>query len=81
MSQIVQPSTLPGFMELLPKDQLVFNRMKDIIRKNYEEKGFLPIDTPVLEKEEVLLAKGGGETENKSMPLKKAPRTSPCASI
>ena len=50
MTQIVQPSTLPGFMELLPKDQLVFNRMKDIIRKNYEEKGFLPIDTPVLEK-------------------------------
>ena len=63
MTQIVQPSTLPGFMELLPQDQLVFNRMKDIIRKNYEEKGFLPIDTPVLEKQEVLLAKGGGETE------------------
>ncbi|MDY3118636.1 MAG: histidine--tRNA ligase [Peptoniphilus sp.] len=71
MSQIVQPSTLPGFMELLPKDQLVFNRMKDIIRKNYEEKGFLPIDTPVLEKEEILLAKGGGETEKQVYAFKK----------
>ncbi len=71
MTQIVQPSTLPGFMELLPQDQLVFNRMKDIIRKNYEEKGFLPIDTPVLEKEEILLAKGGGETEKQVYAFKK----------
>lgn len=60
---IVKPSTLPGFMELLPKDQILFNEMKDIIRKNYEKHGFLPIDTPVIEKSEVLLAKGGGETE------------------
>lgn len=71
MNKIVQPSTLPGFMELLPADQLVFNRMKDIIRKNYEEKGFLPIDTPVLEKEEILLAKGGGETEKQIYAFKK----------
>ncbi|MCD1147161.1 histidine--tRNA ligase [Peptoniphilus sp. KCTC 25270] len=63
MTKIVKPSTLPGFMELLPEDQLVFNQMMDTIRENYEAKGFLPIDTPVLEKEEVLLAKGGGETE------------------
>lgn len=60
---IVKPSTLPGFMELLPKDQILFNEMKDIIRKNYEKHGFLPIDTPVIEKSEVLLAKGGGDTE------------------
>ena len=60
---IVKPSTLPGFMELLPKDQILFNEMKDIIRKNFEKHGFLPIDTPVIEKSEVLLAKGGGETE------------------
>ena len=60
---IVKPSTLPGFMELLPKDQILFNEMKDIIRKNFEKHGFLPIDTPVIEKTEVLLAKGGGETE------------------
>lgn len=60
---IVKPSTLPGFMELLPKEQILFNEMKDIIRKNFERAGFLPIDTPIIEKSEVLLAKGGGETE------------------
>lgn len=60
---IVKPSTLPGFMELLPKDQIIFNKMKDTIRKTYESYGFIPIDTPTIEKSEVLLAKGGGETE------------------
>lgn len=60
---IIKPSTLPGFMELLPKDQVVFNKLVDIIKTNFEKYGFLPIDTPVLEKAEVLLAKGGGETE------------------
>lgn len=61
--EIVKPSILPGFMELLPSDQLLFNSMKDTIRKNYEKYGFIPLDTPVIEKSEVLLAKGGGETE------------------
>jgi len=60
---IVKPSILPGFMELIPSEQILFNKMKDTIRKNYEKFGFLPIDTPVIEKAEVLLAKGGGETE------------------
>ncbi len=60
--EIVRPATLAGFMELLPGEQLVFNRLKNIIKKNYEAYGFLPIDTPVLEREEILLAKGGGET-------------------
>lgn len=60
---IVKPSILPGFMELNPGDQILFNRMMDTIRRNYEKYGFLPIDTPVIEKSEVLLAKGGGETE------------------
>ncbi|HAE92885.1 MAG TPA: histidine--tRNA ligase [Tissierella sp.] len=60
---IVKPSILPGFMELIPTDQILFNKMLDIIRKNYEKFGFLPVDTPVIEKTEVLLAKGGGETE------------------
>jgi histidyl-tRNA synthetase len=59
----VKPSTLPGFMELLPEDQILFNKMRDIIRENFEKHGFLPIDTPIIEKSEVLLAKGGGETE------------------
>ena len=59
----VEPKTLPGFMELLPKDQILFNKMKDKIQKSYEKFGFLPIDTPIVEKAEVLLAKAGGETE------------------
>lgn len=62
-NQIVKPSILPGFMELLPSDQIAFNNMMDTIRKNYEKYGFIPLDTPVIEKSEVLLAKGGGETE------------------
>lgn len=54
---------MPGTMELLPHEQLIFNKMKDIIRETYEIFSFLPIDTPALEKTEILLAKGGGETE------------------
>ncbi len=61
--QIVKPSILPGFMELLPSDQILFNWMMDTIRKNYEKFGFIPIDTPIIEKSEILLAKGGGDTE------------------
>ncbi len=61
--KIVRPSILPGFMELVPKEQILFNQMKDTIQKNYEKFGFLPIDTPVIEKSEVLLAKSAGETE------------------
>lgn len=61
--QTIKPSILPGFMELLPSDEILFNRMMDTIRKNYEKFGFVPVDTPVIEKSEVLLAKGGGETE------------------
>lgn len=63
MIDIVKPSTLPGFMELLPREQILFNEMLDTIKRNYEKYGFLPLDTPVIEKSEVLLAKGGGETE------------------
>lgn len=62
-NQIVKPSILPGFMELLPHDQIAFNKMRDTIRRNFEKYGFLPIDTPVIEKSEILLAKGGGDTE------------------
>ncbi len=59
----VQPKTLPGFMELLPKDQVKFNQMKETIQHSYEKFGFLPLDTPVIELSNVLLAKAGGETE------------------
>ncbi len=61
--QKVKPSILPGFMELLPADQILFNSMLDTIRHTFEKFGFIPIDTPVIEKAEILLAKGGGETE------------------
>ena len=56
-------SVLPGFMELLPADQLLFNHLKDTIRTAYEKHGFIPLDTPAIERAEVLLAKAGGETE------------------
>jgi histidyl-tRNA synthetase len=54
---------MPGVMELLPRDQIAFQRMLDIIRDNYERFGFLPVETPVMELSEVLLTKSGGETE------------------
>lgn len=63
MSQLITPSTLPGFMELSPKDQVIFNRIKKALEETYRLYGFYPIDTPVLEKSEILLAKAGGETE------------------
>ena len=59
----VEPRTLPGFMELLPSDQIEFNNIKEKIQKSYERFGFLPLDTPIIESAEVLLAKAGGETE------------------
>ncbi|MBR3185250.1 MAG: histidine--tRNA ligase [Oscillospiraceae bacterium] len=59
----VTPRTLSGFMELLPRQQLQFERMKDMLRDTYASYGFTPLDTPVIESAEVLLAKGGGETE------------------
>ncbi len=59
----ITPKTLPGFMELLPQDQILFNEMKEKIQKNYEKYGFIPLDTPIIESAEILLAKAGGETE------------------
>lgn len=63
MTNKVEPRTLPGFMELNPNDQVKFNQMKETIQRSYERFGFLPLDTPVIELSEVLLAKAGGETE------------------
>ncbi len=60
---MIEPKTLPGFMELLPSEQIEFNNIKEKIQKSYEKFGFLPLDTPVIESSEVLLAKAGGETE------------------
>ena len=63
MANKVEPRTLPGFMELSPADQIKFDQMMDTIKKSYEKFGFLPLDTPIIELSEVLLAKAGGETE------------------
>ncbi len=59
----VSPRTLSGFMELAPKEQMKFEKMMEILRRSYARYGFTPLDTPVIEAAEVLLAKGGGETE------------------
>ena len=59
----IQPRTLSGFMELLPARQARFDRMVEILRETYSLYGFTPLDTPLIEASEVLLAKGGGETE------------------
>ena len=59
----IRPRTLSGFMELLPAPQVQLERMMQILRETYELYGFTPLDTPLLESSEILLAKGGGETE------------------
>ncbi len=59
----VAPRTLSGFMELLPAEQIKMEKMMETLRKSYSVYGFAPLDTPVIESAEVLLAKGGGETE------------------
>lgn len=58
-------------MELLPSDQILFNNMMDTIRRNYEKYGFIPIDTPLIEKSEVLLAKGVEKPKNRYIVLPK----------
>ena len=60
---IIRPRTLSGFMELLPSKQIQFERMASILRDTYASYGFAPLDTPVIEDAQILLAKGGGETE------------------
>lgn len=63
MNEKIKPKTLPGFMELLPNEQILFNKMKETIQKTYEQYGFLPLNTPIIEDAKILLAKAGGETE------------------
>src|SRR5690349_19944856 len=59
----VQPRTTQGVLELLPAQQIAFQRMLDTIRRNFELFGFLPVETPVFELNDVLRTKSGGETE------------------
>ena len=56
-------SPLSGTQELLPADQAIFNEFKDGIEKVFLSHGFLNIETPIIERSEILLAKAGGETE------------------
>jgi histidyl-tRNA synthetase len=60
---LIKPRTPPGVLELLPREQIAFQRMLDTIRRTFERYGFLPVETPVMELTEVLLTKTGGETE------------------
>ena len=59
----VKPRTLSGFMELMPDKQVQMERMMQVLRESYSLYGFTPLDTPIIESSEVLLAKAGGETE------------------
>ncbi len=59
----IKPHTLSGFMELTPQKQVRMEKMTEVIKRVYSLYGFTPLDTPVIEAAEVLLAKGGGETE------------------
>ena len=59
----VEPKTLSGFMELMPSDQILFDKIKNTIEEVYASYGFYSLDTPIIESSEVLLAKAGGETE------------------
>ena len=61
--EIIKPRTLSGFMELLPDQQIRFETMAEILRRTYASYGFAPLDTPAIEDAQILLAKGGGETE------------------
>ena len=63
MSNKIQPRTLSGFMELPPRQQVMMERIMSTLRETYALYGFTPLDTPLIEASEILLAKGGGETE------------------
>ncbi len=71
LSNKIKPSILPGFMELLPKEQLIFNDIVNKVTNVYSQNRFLPMDTPIIEKASVLLAKSAGETEKQVYSFKK----------
>ena len=73
----VKPRTLSGFMELLPAPQVQMERIMQVLRETYALYGFYPLDTPLIESSEVLLAKGGGETEKQIYRFTKGALTSP----
>ena len=59
----IKPRTLSGFMELLPGKQIQMERIMGVLKDTYSRYGFAPLDTPAIEDAQILLAKGGGETE------------------
>ena len=67
----IKPRTLSGFMELLPQQQVLFDSMARRLRDSFSLYGFTPLDTPLMEAAEILLAKGGGETEKQIYQLRK----------
>lgn len=68
------PRTLSGFMELLPGPQQQMERIMEILRRTYSLYGFTPLDTPVIESSEVLLAKGGARRRSRSTASRRATR-------
>ncbi len=79
--KITEPAILSGFLELLPREQMMMTHMTDIIKKTFESYGFIPLDTPVLEKAEVLLAKAEAIRPNRYIVLIKATVTLQCVLI
>jgi histidyl-tRNA synthetase len=69
--QRINTAPLSGFMQLLPEDQMVFDRIKQVIFDVHRQNGFLAVDLPLIYREEVLLAKAGGETEKQIYRLEK----------
>ena len=67
----IKPRTLSGFMELMPRQQVCFDLMELKLRESFSLYGFTPLDTPLMEAAEILLAKGGGETEKQHYSLRK----------
>ena len=77
----IKPRTLSGFMELLPAPQVQMERVMEVLRQTYSLYGFTPLDTPAIESADVLLAKGGGETEKQIYRFRRATASWPCALI
>ena len=73
------PRTLSGFMELLPAPQQQMERIMEVLRKTYSLYGFTPLDTPVIESSEVLLAKAAARRKSRSTAFRRATATSPSA--
>ncbi len=69
--QKINTNPISGFMELLPGEQILFNKIKEVIERNYKLFGFIPMDNPLIERKDILFAKAGGETEKQIYQFKK----------